>query len=289
MPVTKRSDLIYVDQLQEAISGAFAGMLALFGTGAALFRTNLPAIGSEGSKLKGGDTVRVPYFDVVGELDDVTEGVGLVPVKLTETSETATVVHSGKLGEITNWAQLTAQFADPYAEFGKQFSAAWMRRIDKGLIDKAALSTLVNDISAAASNQISYQAVVDTQQLWGDEQDDVVLLVAHSFVYGQLRKLTTSTGLPLVQDPTADFALPRFAGIPLKVSDRMPLAAGVYTTAICKRNALAAWANGTPQVMGDKDIAVDSDLTAIHTYHVEHLYKRPPNGTKPGVTLLKSK
>src|SRR5262249_41005420 len=155
MAFTKRTDLIYVDQLQEAISGAFAGMMALYGTGAAVISTTLPAIGPSGSRLKGGDTIRVPYFDAVGELDDVAEGSALAPVGLTMSSETATVIHSGKAGEVTNWAQLTAQFSDPYAEYAKQFATAFQRRIDKGLIDKAGTTPLVNDVSGSGSGQIS--------------------------------------------------------------------------------------------------------------------------------------
>jgi hypothetical protein len=289
MAVTKRTDLIYVDQLQEAIQGAFAGKRALFGTGAAMFRTNLPSIGPEGTKLKGGDTIRVPYFDTIGELDDVSEGTGLVPVKLTETSETATVVHSGKMGEVTDWAQLTAQFADPYAEFGRQFSEAWMRRIDKGLIDKALTTTLTNDISTIGNGLFSIDAVYDSVNKWQDEQDDIVLMVMHSSVMNDARKLKSSTGNYLVQDPVNSGDLPKVGGIPTKVSNRMVPVSGVYPTALCKRGALAAWANGTPETMEDRDISVGSLLTAIHTYHVEHLYKRPANGTLPGVVLLKTR
>lgn len=291
MALMKRSDLIYVDQLQEAVQAAFAGQVALFGTGAAIFSPTLPSLGAEGGKLKGGDTIRVPYFDAVGELDDVPEGGALAPQKLTLTSETSTVVHSGKAGEISNWAQLTAQFADPYAEYGRQFAIAWMRRIDAGLITKMATSGLSNDISgnAGPANQISWDAIIDTKQLWVDEQADIALIVAHSYVAGQLYKLKDALGRPLLLDPVKSDSLPTINGIPFKVSDRMPNTAGVYTTAICKRGALAAWANGTPTVDSDRDILADTDIVALHTYHVEHLYKRPATGTKTGVVLLKSK
>lgn len=297
--VTKRSDLIYVDQLQEAITAAIAGRVALNGTGVAVMSMTLPPIGPSNSKLKGGDTIRVPYFDFVGELDDVTEGNGLLPQKITETSETATVTHSGKAGEITNWAQLTAQFSDPYAELGRQFSEAWIRRIDKGLIDKAVTTTLVNDLSsnAGAAGLISLDAIFDSAQLWKDEQpegNDGTLIVMHSKVYGDARKLKTSMGTPLFTDPTVDFPLPRMAGIPVKVSDRMPVSgsganSAVYTSLLCKRAAMAAWVNGTPEIKSDEDILADSDITAIHTYWVTHLYKRPSNGTVPGVVALKTK
>lgn len=287
---TKRSDLIYVDQLQEAISGAFAGAEALFGTGAAILNTSLPSFGPDGNKLKGGDLIRVPYFDTIGELEDVGEDQALTPVKLSMSSETAPVIHSGKAGEITNWAQLTAQFSDPYAEYGKQFKKAWIRRIDKGLIDKAATTTLVYDNSANGAGLITWDAMNDAVTLWGDEGDidSIVLMVAHSKVVNDLWKMKDSTGMPLMVNPQ-EGRLPRFRGVPVKASDRVPVTAGVYDSLIIKRGALVAWANGTPTPLADQDILADTDVIAIHTYHVEHLYKRPAGGTKTGVVKLKTK
>lgn len=291
MATTLRSNLIYVDQLQEAVAGAFAGMVALHGTGAAALSLTLPTIGAGGQALKGGDTVRVPYFDNIGELDDLAEGGALTPAALTMTSETATVVHSGKAGEITNWAQLTAMFSDPYAEYGRQFATAYARRIDQGLLTKAAATTLVKDISAVGSGQISYDGMCDAVALWGDEGglEDVVLMVVHSKVMNDLYKLKDSAGRPLLLDSAQSGGMPTFRGIPVKMSDRIAVAASVYDNLILKRGALAAWVNGAPNVMSDVDVLADSQITAIHTYHVEHLYKRPANGTKPGAIKLQCK
>ena len=77
MPVTKRSDLIYTDILQAAIQGAYAGMVALYGTGAAVINTTMPKVGATGSgaggQFVGGDTIKIPYFDSIGELDDLAD------------------------------------------------------------------------------------------------------------------------------------------------------------------------------------------------------------------------
>jgi len=299
MAVTKRSDLIYVDQLQEAIQAWFVGKMALWGTGVAVMSPTLPSVGPEGNKLKGGDTIRVPYFDVIGELEDVTEGQALTPAKLTETSETATVTHSGKAAEITAWARLTAQFSDPYAELARQLGEAWKRRIDKALIDKGGLTTLTNDIStgAGAAALISLDGIFDTAQLWADEQPDdpsQMLMIMHSKVYGDARKLKDTTGKPLFTDPSKDFPLPRMAGIPVKVSDRIVVTgaganSATYDNLLCKQSAMAAWVNGNPDVLQGQDILSHSDITALHTYFVAHLYKRPANGTKTGVIKLKTK
>lgn len=307
MAFTKRSDIIFVDQLQEAVQAAFPGRVALYGTGAAVLNTTLPSIGNNGAKLKGGDTIRVPYWNAIGEFEDPPEGGALTPQKVSESSETSTVVWSGSAGEIGNWAQITAQFSDPYAELARQILATWIRRIDKGLIVKAATTTLLNDISglSGGASQISWDEVVNTRGLFQDEQDGIALMVVHSKVYQDMFKLKTTTGLPLLIEPTVIYGdkdangskddgsisvLPRFAGIPVRVSNRIAQpSAGVYDNLICKVGSLAAWVNSSPEIKADEDILANSEITALHTYHVEHLYKRLPGSTLPGVAKLRCK
>jgi hypothetical protein len=301
MPVTRRSDLIYLDILQEAIQAAFAGRVALYGTGAAVINTSLPAMGPSG-RYQGGDTIKVPYFDTIGELDDVTEGVGLIPRKLSQTEEHSTVIHSGVAGELTSWAMLSAMFSDPYKELARQFVEAYIRRIDLGLITQMNTSALSLDVSALAGGaaQIGWDQMVDATQLWSDEQDDPVLMIVDSYVYGDMRKLKDAHGLPLLTEttrpmpeggPTTDVTR-RFGPYPVKVSNRLTTtgsgASTVHTSAFAKKGALAAWINGTPSTMEDTDILTDSQVKALHVYHVEHLYKRPPNRTKCGTVLLKT-
>lgn len=296
MGLTTRSNSIVVDILQETITGAFAGKVALAGTGAAIMSSTLPGFGPDGARYVGGSTINVPYFDTIGELDDVSEGDALTPVALTTTNETSAVIHSGKAGEITNWAQLAAQFADPYAEYAKQFATAWIRRLDRNLIDKAAATDLVLDVSAnvGAAAQIGYDNMSSALFKWGDELGDEmpVLMVAHSAIIRDMRNLKDSTGRPLLMDSLVSGEMPRFMGIPVKASDRLVAnASSVYNVLICRRGALACWYNGMPNVAEDFDILADTQITAVHTYHVAHLYKRPRggSGTKRGVVNLKVK
>jgi len=293
MPQTKRSDLVYVDILQEAIQQALAGKLALFGTGAAVMSSTLPTFSADGNKLKGGDTVRVPYFAAIGELDDVAEGNALVPQKISSSSETASVIHSGKAGEFTNWSSLVAQGKDPYAVYAEQFAEAWMRRLDMGLITKAGATALVHDVSAVGAGLIGWDAFNDAIGLWGDSVDfgEIALVVVHSKIMQDLWKLKDSSGRPLLVEPQNDGQLPKFRGVPVKVSNRVPVAAGVYSSLLCAKNALVGWYNGEPSIDADKDILADSQVVAIHTYHVEHLYSSMPGKPSgvPGVVALKTK
>lgn len=284
MPITTRAQLIIPEILQDAIRGEFQKVVALNGTGAAVVSPTLPG------GLRGGDTVKVPYFGVLGELEDVAEGAPLTPQQLTMTSETATVRRSGRAFEITAWAQMAAAYADPYAEAARQLREAVTRRIDQALIDAAVTTDLVVDVySATTPKTLDYDTVVNARLQWGDEQGDIALLVVHSKVFGDLLKLKDTTGRPLVNTDATGVELPRFAGIPVRVSDRLPVSADnppKYTSLIVKRAALAAWYNGEPEVQTDKDILADTQIAAVHVYWVAHRYSRLPGGTRTGVVKI---
>jgi hypothetical protein len=287
MSLTTRSDLIVPEVLADAVRGAFAGMTALLNTGAAIVRTGLP------NGMRGGDKVKMPYFGIIGELEDLAaESDALTPAKLSMTSEEASVAHSGKAFESTRWAQLAAQFADPYGEAARQMRMAVERRADKALIDvaKATLSSMTKDVySATVPRTIDWDLVVDGKMLWGDEQDDIILMCVHSKVYGDLLKLKDGEGRPLLVMP-ADSAVSRFCGIPVKVSDRLEASSdspAKYTTLLLKRGALAFWFNDTPSVDDDKDILADTRVTATHVYWAAHRYSRLEGYSKGGVVILK--
>lgn len=287
MAVTTRSDVIVPELLEKAIQGAFSGARALYGTPAAIVKTGLP-----GDK-KGGDKVKIPYFGTLGELEDVAEGDSLTPAALSMTSEEASVVHSGKAFEATHWSQLAAA-DDPYQEAARQFVEMVMRRGDKALIDAAIAPGLpagmVLDVyNASTPRTLDYDLVVDGKMCWGDEQDDIALMVVHSKVLGDLLKLKDSTGRPLLTIP-AEGQVHRLVNIPLIVSDRLAPTAdspAKYTTALLKRGALAFWFQEQARVATDRDILADSDIAAVHIYWAAHRYSRLPGRTKGGVVLLK--
>lgn len=289
MAITKRDSNLYKDVLVEAVGAAFAGKRALAGTGAAILVPNLPTM-SMGIKLGTGSKVQIPYFDSLGELEDVVEGQALTPRLLSSTQEESVFIHSGIAAEVTDWASIAAQAADPYTAIADQFTELAMRRIDQGLIDKAKGTALV--LTTGAS--IVEDNVTDARFLWGDEDDDVVLMVAHSKVMRSIRRLKDSTGRLLYAPP--EFSpngekskMGTFNGIPLMQSDRLTPDAGtptVYPSLLLKKGALVAWYNGNPVPEEDRDILTASNITALHLYHIEHMYKRPKNGTKPGVVKL---
>ncbi len=288
MSTTKRSDLVIVSEiLQEAIKGQLAGMVVLAGSPACVIN------GSLGS-THGGDTIKIPYFGTLGELDDLAaEGDALTPASLSQTSETTTVQHSGKAFEVTQWASLASDpRSDPYTEAARQIAEAVRRRVDKALIDKAIATDApmtVDVYSATTPRNIDYELYLSGRRLWADEQDGIAMMCVHSKVLFDLYGLRDSTGRPLLTD-MADGGMPRFLGTPVMVTDRLAATSdspAKYTTLLLKRSALAFWYNAAPSVDQDKDILADTRVTATHIYFAAHRYSRLPGSTKSGVVILK--
>lgn len=288
---TKRSDVVIPEILVEAIQGEFKGRNLLFGTGAAVVSGTLP------TDKKGGDTVTVPYFGTLGEMEDIAnEGDALTPEKISMSSETATVKHSGKAFERTEWMRLS-EAGDAYAEAARQFAILAQRRGDKALIDTAAAglpSEYVVDVTAVGAGTLDYDKMVDATGPWGDEQDRIVLLGIHSKVRRDLLKLKDSTGRPLFVLPTVDNDVERFMGIPVVVSDKCKktdVGGGVYNyeSFIVKQAAMAFWYQEEPRVLTGNDILADTDIVAIHMYWAAHRYLRVRGSTHPGVVKIVTK
>jgi hypothetical protein len=291
MAITKRADLIIPEILEDAVRGAFPGMKALFGTEAAIVNLSLPS-------TRGGDKIKVPYFGTLGEFEVLANDEGgagaipaLTPAKLTMTADEASVVHAGKAFETSEWARMAATYADPYSEATRQMMEGFKRHIDSELIEvaKTTPSSMAVDVySATTPRKLDYDVVVDARAKFGDEDRDIALVVVHSKVLADLRKLKDSDGRPLITDAVLG-DVTRIAGVPIVVSDRLaPTTDTVpkYTSLLIKKGALVAWVNGMATVETDRDILADTVVTAVHIYYIVHRYSRLPGGTKTGVVKI---
>lgn len=286
MAFVRKGDVFVPEMLEDAIRGTFAGMTVMAGTGAAIVKTGMPA-----GKANVGEEIKIPFFDTIGELEDLAaDGDALTPRGITDSKETATVKHSGIAVQATWWSQASAA-ADPYAEMARQVQIALQRKIDKELITTASAAgtgLLTKDVySAGTPRTLDYDLTIDGRLLWGDESDDLAALVTHSKVVGDLYKLKDSTGRPMFVDGQSP-SLPRFGNLPVVQTDRISASSDSppkYTTLMLKRGSLVFWV-GEVHLLTDKDILADTDVAALHVYWACHRYKRHPNGTKCGVVKM---
>lgn len=235
MARTTASDILIPELFTEAVAGAFAQKGVFKGS-------MLVALGAaviDGTFTGGandiGNQVEVPYFGTLGEFEEnVADGTAATPKKIQQTSEKATVVRDTLAFEVTRWGR-NSKGKDAYQEAAEQVVKATLRACDKRLITAAAASGgLLKSVYSSSSPQIlNYDVLVDSLALWGDEQDDVVGMIVHSRVLADLYKMRDSMGRPLLTQ-MPDGGLPRFMGIPVAASDRVPLtgsAMGAVTSA----------------------------------------------------------
>lgn len=282
MAFAKKGDVFVPEMLVEAIQAGFAGIEVMGKTGAVIVNTSM-----QHGKASVGESVKIPYFSNIGELEDLAaDGDALTPVGISTSLETATVLHSGKSVEATWWAQMSA-LSDPYAEMARQMNEAVMRRAFKAAINLCNTDANMLELDVSGSSlKLDYDVMIDAKLKFGDEDDGIAALVVHSKTKADLRKLKSSTGVPLFIDGI-NGDVDRFTGVPVFTSDRLDVSSGTYTSLVLKRGSVVIWLNGQPVVLADKDILANSDITAVHIYWAAHAYKKMPGRTKAGVCRIK--
>lgn len=282
---TQVTDIIVPEILTESVAAAFEKVNLLYGTGAVVMNSTF-----KGGQTDVGNTVKIPYFGNIGEFDDVAAGSALQPSKITQTSEEATVQHSGKLVSINNLVK-TAGVDDIYAEATRQIMTALTRKIDSKLIAAAIASLPAMTYDAYTSGSLmSYDVAADTMQKFGDEADagDYALWGMHSKVRNDLLKAKDGDGKPLLTLNGVQGGMSMFYGVASMVSDKLTPTTDSppkYTSMLAQRGALACWINPGVVIEVDKDIAADDWIMAVHVYYVVHRYSRMPGKTKPGIAL----
>jgi hypothetical protein len=251
MARTTKSDILIPELFVEAVQGAFAQRDAFAGA-SMLARTGAVVTNDSfsGDRNAIGNQVEVPYFGILGEFTPNADGTAVTPGKVSQTSEKATVSRDSLAFEVTRWGQ-NAKGADTYAEAARQIVVAAARAMDKRLVDECVAPANGGGLVKAAYNAttpvyLDYDLMTDAKMLWGDEQDDIVGMVVHSTTFSDLYKLRDANGRPLISDP-ADGELPRFMGLPISVSDRLPTT-GSSTSAVTSAGTSppAVTLSGTP-------------------------------------------
>jgi len=213
-----------VQVLEDTVRGEFAGKNAMMDSplvsgGAVVLSDSMP--GGDPSQI--GNQITVPYFGTIGEFADNPEDTAVTPTLLKMTNEKATVGRSSLAFEVTRWARESGP-SDPYTEASRQIQEAARREMDRLMVTAAAATTLVRDqYSATVPVYLDWDFIVDGRALIGDESNDVAGMVVHSRVEAGLHKLRDAIGRPLLIDGMQNGGVTKFCGIPLHVSDRVPL------------------------------------------------------------------
>jgi hypothetical protein len=291
MSGTSTGDVFIPQVAEDAVIKGMAGMRVLYGSPAVIVR---PALESTG-KLQVKKKVDVPYFNDIPEfLDDVPEGVGLTPDKFTMDQEQAITRRAGLRIDMSWWAQACTQTGvDPYMIISGMVVEKALRVFERRLITTARASTpnaMINDVSGAGKT-LDWDVMIDTRLKFGDEETDIALLSVHSKVKGDLLKIKDSVNRPLLVESLGGGAsdIPRFQGVPVKVSDLNAVdGSSNYHSLLMRRNAMVLW-HSNPKIEALRDPISDTDTITCWVYYVAHQYSVLPGKTKGGVAIAKTK
>lgn len=264
MAITVNTDMIDVQILGDVVRGVFKQKTAFMGSilvsqGAVRVSGTMP----QGGPGAIGKKIDIPYFGTLGEFVLNADGNSVTPQKLQQVLEQATVARDSLASEASVWAQALAQVdpsvGDPFQEAAAQLQTAAVRAMDKVIIDECVSTPLVNDFySASNPAYIDWERVVDAKTLWGDEQDAIVAMVVHSQTLADMAKLKDSNGRPLLlMDQTeGPGQVTRFCGVPVVVSDRVPLTGSTMgPVSATGTNPPTATLTGTP--LGPWKLAIE--------------------------------
>lgn len=237
MAITVNTDMIDVQILMDVVRGIFKGKNAFMGSvlassGAVRVSGTMP----EGGQNAIGKKIDIPYFGSLGEFVANADGSAVTPNKIQQILEQATVARQSLAAEVSRWAQgvgaIDAAVGDPYQEAGNQILAAATRAMDGVIVTEYATTPLVVDVySSTTPVYLDWDLVTDATTMWGDEQDSIVAMALHSQTRADVAKLKDSAGRPLllVDQREGQQTLQRFAGVPLVLSDRVPLTGSTMT------------------------------------------------------------
>lgn len=232
--MTTSTDVFIPEILDDTVRGVFARKNAFMGS--LLVQLGIVKINdtfdvSDASRL--GDEVTVPYFGTLGEFANNPDGSSVTPSKVAMTNEKSTISRDSLAFEVTAWASGAAS-EDPYTESANQIVEAATRAMDKAVIDAAkATGVPTKDVySATTPRKIDYDLAVDAKYLFGDEAAGSCAMAVHSKTYADMLKLKGNDGRPLLLQSQREGEFDRFAGMPVVVSDRMPLDGSTMSTPV---------------------------------------------------------
>lgn len=175
---TKASDLINPEVLADAISAELP----------AAIRFTPYAVTDNTLTGQPGDTITRPKYGYVGPAEDLTEGVPMDTSKMSMTTTQVTVKEAGKAIEVTEKAVIT-NVTGTLEEAKKQLTKAMADKVE---IDY--LATLGESLLASTLGVETPGAILDAIDVFGDEDEQSLVLFVHPKDYTKLVKNLFAVG-----------------------------------------------------------------------------------------------
>lgn len=260
---TKKANVIVPEVFGDIVTAKFKGKLVI----ANFALTDTSLVGNP------GDTVHFPKWNAIGDAEDLTEDVAMEPEVLTSSDAEATVKEVGKAVTISDQALLSS-IGDPLDEAGAQVGKVVARKIDADLVSEGITNCPSGRIILAADTQAFHLKVADAKGLWGDEAEEITVLLVHSKMYTSLLKneaFISADKYPAGVLITG--AIGTLYGVPVMITDRVPYdnTTGVAKSIMLQKNALGYITKRAPIVETGRDILKRNNLVTTNVHYAVKL------------------
>lgn len=133
-----------------------------------------------------GNEVTVPQYKYIGDAEDIAEGVACGTVKLETGSTSFSIKKAMKGTSITDEAILSG-YGDPLGESESQLAKSIANKVDNDVMEVLSGAD-VQLTSGDGSQAISYNGVVDAEDLFEEEVSSEKVIYVHPKQMTQLRK-----------------------------------------------------------------------------------------------------
>lgn len=166
-----------------------------------------------------GSTVTVPKWGYIGAAQDLEEGEPIDSSKMAFTTSQYSIKKIGKGCMLTDEAQLSG-YGSPLGTATSQIAMSMSEKLDNDRVDVLLGS---HNICDATSDTLSYDAIVDGVDVFGEEEDSRKVILIHSKQKTQLRKDANFIDKTKFDgDVMSSGAIGRIAGCDVVVSNKVP-------------------------------------------------------------------
>ncbi|WP_408895936.1 N4-gp56 family major capsid protein [Nocardioides sp. R1-1] len=266
MTQTTSANVFVPEVYEDTAQAAFTGAVRVAGSAAVVESPTL-----EGSP---GDTVTFPKWGLIGELDELSETVALVPAPMSTSSATATIKEVGKAVEITDKARLVS-LGDPEAEAARQFGIMNARKVDADLIACAQADETaqggglpLSHNASAGQTTLSWDRIVDAIAKFGDEwaPEDFAGIYINSAQQADLMRdanFISADKLGSTGTAIARGQIGAVAGVAVFVTDRV----AAKKVLIIKRGALGLLHKKRPSAEKGRDQLARTDVISTTAHY----------------------
>lgn len=215
-----------------------------------------------------GSTVVLPYYNSIGDAEDVAEGADISITKLAEKTKKVTIKKAGKGVQLTDEAVLSG-YGDPIGQATTQLAMSIASKVDNDFLAS------LNDNTTHVVNltaKMTADDIADALVEYGEDIDGEKVILVNPTAYATLRKANawipnTEIAANMIIRGTVGMV----HGCQVVVTNRIKEASKVSNFHIVKPGALALYAKRDVLVETDRDIVNKSTVITADKHYATYL------------------